>query len=208
MNYEVNGNKLYFLIAPARAGKSTYCRKWESEKAYRTEMIPDKPGGYDIHFKPRVVVNADSLRLAAHGNRWNGYMEGMIHAMNEIIIKKYLLMGYDVLVDETNCSLKAIKRILSIRNDAIPIILNISVQTCFDRAEATNQGDLIPVIQRMFKNLYEIWDKYRHARCSHGLGPHCDLCRGLGEFCLSQEKWNIIIDRIREEVESPNLRIV
>jgi hypothetical protein len=195
MNYEVNGNKLYFLIAPARAGKSTYCRDWERWST----------GSPNFHngARPRVVVNADSLRLAMYGQRWNGYMEGIIHSFNEIIIKKYLLMGYDVLVDETNCSINTIKKILAIRNDAIPIVLNTPISTCIRRAYDTNQEDLIPVIQKMFANLKKIWSQYAPMR-----EDFCMIYEDLGSFRMDQQKWNEIIDRIRPEVTSPELRIV
>lgn len=149
-------NLLLFTVAPARSGKSTWAKLWERYQD------PQTLAGKFPRTSPRVRVNADELRLAMHGCRYNGIMERLVHPFNEIIIDKYLNMGYDTLIDETSCSEYSIRKILAIREDATPIYIKASKEECYERARSSNQEDLIElgVIDRMFRNLRDTWNKY------------------------------------------------
>lgn len=183
-----NNSRLFFTIGAARSGKDFYLKKWLRERE-----------GNEI----RIPVHADSIRLSM-GHRYNDYVEGLVHAIKNLTIRSYLEMDdVWVVVNGTHTNECSIKEILSIRNDAIPIVLNTPIEKCLQRAHNTNQEDLVPVIKRMFDNLRSIWDKY--AREKHGW---CSYYEDLGEFCLEQDKWLQIVDRIRENVTPPNYRIV
>ena len=187
-------NRLMFLVAPARSGKSTYAKVWERYQDTQTlnGMFPKN--------NPRVRVNADELRLAMHGCRYNGIMERLVHPFNEILIDKYLNMGYDVLVDETHCSEHAIKKILAIREDAIPIYIKASLEQCYERAYSSGQPDLVElgVIDRMFRNLRKVWNTYYKKPEINGM-LQLDPPPWKPFEEATPEDFEYIVDRIREE---------
>ena len=128
--------RLFFTIAPARAGKSTFANKWVVSEGDN----------------PRVIVCRDDIRQAL-GHRWNSHVEHIVKATAHTMTETLLSRGFDVLVDETNCKWSAVEEILRIDPDAEPIWISYSHNECNERAIKTNQSDLILVISWMVESL-------------------------------------------------------
>ena len=134
----------------ARSGKSTVAKRWANyeinfEKGYY--KIASR-GLYDL---PRVIVCADDIRLSL-GFRYNWRLEDYVHCVKNTMIKS-LLYKHDVLVDGTHTTKGSIIALLNIDIDADYYRMDTSVEECCRRAVATGQDDLIPVIERMGKQL-------------------------------------------------------
>lgn len=146
--------KLYFTIGCPRSGKSTIAKLWQN---YLAEITPYE----HIHYYPssmntsklakRFIVRADDIRLAL-GHRYNTETEEFTQTVKHLMIKALLKQG-DVLVDGTHSTIKNIKKILYIDKNAIPAYIDTDILTCKSRAIATNQPDVIGIIDRIHNNL-------------------------------------------------------
>lgn len=116
---EVRKGELWYMIGLPRSGKSTFSSQWELEKP------------------KRVVVNADSIRLALHGNGFLLEKEPEVHHIVYITVKALLLQGYEVLVDETNYKpeLRQIWRELGGKGIYIPTPIDI----CLSRVKGSDE---------------------------------------------------------------------
>jgi len=123
------------MIGCPRSGKSTFCKEWVKEEPMR------------------IVVSGDDIRLATYGQRFNKLGENAVYHTLYVMIRALLLGGFTVLVDETNSSEMSITRILEIDSEAKPILIDTSEEVCIERAIATNQKDLIPVIKQIRRNI-------------------------------------------------------
>ena len=132
------GGKLFFLIGNCRSGKSTFCNQWAKEKVNR------------------VIVSADDIRMALYGKRYCKYAETMVFAIKHVMIRAHLSRGFDVIVDGTHSTSISIQRILEIDRHATPIRIDTPMETCIERAIATDQKDLISSIQRVNRQLQKI----------------------------------------------------
>lgn len=154
-------NKLYFLIGLPRSGKSTIAKEWQK---YEIDILNHKiyytGRTYPLDDNPRIVVNADAIRLALHGQPFIAEAEKTVHAIKEIMIKAYLLMGYDVLVDGTHTKIEHIDDLLYIRKDAEYLLIDTNINICKQRATDTNQEYLFKPIERMAANLQLLKDTY------------------------------------------------
>jgi adenylylsulfate kinase-like enzyme len=155
-------NKLYFFIGLPRSGKSTIAKEWQrygidilNHKMYHTGRTYALWGD-----NPRIVVNADAIRLALHGQAFIAEAEKMVHTIKELMIKTYLLMGYDVLVDGTHTKMEHIDDLLYIRRDAEYLLVDTDMNICKQRAIDTNQQYLFAPIERMAANLQLLKDTY------------------------------------------------
>ena len=131
-------SRLIVLQGNTRSGKSTYANRWARE---------------DIM---RVVINSDSLRLALTGQRYNYLAESVVFSMKYVFIRALLKQGYTCLVDGTNSSDISIQRILEIDPKAEFVLIDTPTEVCIKRAIDTHQEDLIPVIERIGKNIERI----------------------------------------------------
>jgi len=146
--------RLYFLIGLPRSGKSTIAKRWLNNEINITNYhcIVDKLA-CEISF-PRVVVNADRIRLAM-GHRWNGVVEPYVAATCDTMIRA-LLYDHDVLIDETHTSARSILRTLQISSIANWHFVDALPGVCQQRAIDTGQRDLTTVIGRMYTNLCKL----------------------------------------------------
>lgn len=126
---------LSFAIALPRAGKSSYGTSWAQEAPMR------------------AIVCADDIRRALTGSRFNPLTETMVFAVKHSMIRALLLRGYDVFVDGTHSSPESLLRLFEIDPDAQPILFNTPKEVCIERAIATKQRDLIPVIERIDRQI-------------------------------------------------------
>jgi predicted kinase len=140
----MNG-KITYLLGSTHSGKSTFCKTWLKES---------DPDG--LH---RVVVNADTIRLAIHGNRYNHYSEPLVFSAQYLMLKTHYLYGYHICFDETSTTDTSIKRILEIDPNATPIVFNTPPEICWQRAQANNQLDMYQVIQRHHRQLRKLLDE-------------------------------------------------
>lgn len=132
--------KLYFTIGAQRSGKSTLGRKWLRRECSLTGEADD---GY-----PRAMWDSDLLRLALHGERYNWETEPMVFAIKNYAIRALLATGSDVVCAGTHTSRASIRRLLEIRRDAIPVLIDTPEEECIRRAVKTDQEDLIPAIRK------------------------------------------------------------
>jgi tRNA uridine 5-carbamoylmethylation protein Kti12 len=97
------------------------------------------------------IVSRDALRLAVHGQRYEGAAEPLIRALDIYMVRALFGAGHEtVIVDETNYSPEA-RAHLEDPNWEIqwyPVLTHPDL--CKERAKATNQPDLLPVIDEMF----------------------------------------------------------
>ena len=145
--------KLYFLIGLARSGKSTVARKWENYKIDISDN--NKLTSMVLQDTPRIVVCADWIRLAMHGQPFAQEAEEIVHALKNMMARMYINNGYDVLIDGTHTADKSIKDLLRIDKKAIFYLCNTTAAECKKRAIMSNQEYLIEknVIDRMEKQL-------------------------------------------------------
>lgn len=97
------------------------------------------------------IVNADAVRLALHGKRYEGLAEDFVKAIRLVMVRALFLAGHDVvLYDETNFSREIRNRIRSTewRTVFVPVLTPPDV--CKERAIATDQPDLVRVIDAMW----------------------------------------------------------
>lgn len=174
-------SKLTVLCGLPRSGKSTFSRKWESE--------PDPDG------LTRIVLNCDQVRLALHGHRWIGKAEPMVHATYSVMINTLMLNPkLQILLDDTHTTVLSIRNVLNLDPDANFIYIHCEPEEARKRAIDTNQSDLIPVIDRMYNNLLNLY--------KYGIGED-----GLDNYRSKYENWlefGILtrsIPKIRAEVK-------
>lgn len=145
---------LYFTIGLPRSGKSTFVNEWVKAR-----------GPSD---RPRVFVSTDTIRLAVYNKRYDGECESMVHAITDIMLKHFLLLDFDVLLDCTNTTERSLERIRRFDPNATFIFVPTHPDICKDRAFECGHNDLVEkgVIDRMFNNLKHIyWNTSSLADC-------------------------------------------
>jgi len=119
--------KIVMTVGLPRCGKST----WTKEQ----KGVP--------------IVNPDSVRLAVHGERFNARKEGLVWWVVDTMIEALRHAGHDeIILDATNLEEK--RRLSYAENYELEyVIFDTPVEECKRRALATNQADLVEVIDRM-----------------------------------------------------------
>lgn len=138
---------LYFTIGLPRSGKSTFVNEWV------------KARGSDD--RPRVFISPDAIRLAVYNKRYDGQCESMVHAVTDVMIKHFIISGYDVLLDCTNTTERALERVRSFDPNACFYFITTGPEICKERAIKCGHNDLAEkgVIDRMARNLDNLWVK-------------------------------------------------
>lgn len=172
--------KISFTISPARAGKSTFVRKWLKET---------DPDGLN-----RVSLCRDDFRIAVYGERFCARREPEMHNIFDAAVRAlHNTSLYRIILDETNCSVKSIRSVFRLDIDAKPYFINTPIDICLERAYATNQPDLAEggVITRMFDNLVKL--------CNYG----CPGFAQINEYNeITEELIYQAVEDIREEVRN------
>lgn len=97
------------------------------------------------------VVNADSVRLALHGQRYQALAEPFVFAIREVMVRSLFNAGHDLVIyDETNYSRQARDKMKSKDWRTLYFEVPTSPEVCKERALATGQPDLLPVIDAMW----------------------------------------------------------
>jgi hypothetical protein len=197
-----NRGGLTIACGCARAGKTTFAKKWQSYEDHETlnEMynrrIFDHPS---LFLNPRVVVCMDKFRLALYGTRYNGYLEGLVSFLKPVILNWLLDSGYDVYSDGTNTTASSLKRLFQLDPNAKVVFFDTEPQICKERAAQTNQSDLVPIIDRMYNNLKQMWNNYCPTY-NFGMNKEFDL--------HDLDEWQRVFNKIRNEVKYEEPRIV
>lgn len=145
---------LFFFVGLPRSGKSTLAKQWLNHLYDISKgLCIDRKDNTSrvIDGNPRVVVCADSIRIALSGDRFNYLTEGFVHSIKHTMIRGFLRDGYDVLVDGTHTTKNSIMSLLSLDIDAMPCFMNTPINICKTRAVECGQQDLLPVINRMYE---------------------------------------------------------
>lgn len=149
---------LYYSIGCPRSGKSTIGRKWVKREVFidNNGGVLDSTGLNIWSDNPRIVVNSDAIRLAMHGQVYAREAEGYVAVTAEMMLRMFLVEGYDVYYDETNTSIESLRRVYRASKDAIPVIVPTLPSECKRRAVVTNQEYLFPVIDRCAEQMTEL----------------------------------------------------
>jgi predicted kinase len=105
------------------------------------------------------VVRRDDIRLAMHGQRFQKLAEPFVKAVSDVMIRSLFLSGHEVVIcDETNYSRAA--RDFHKSNDWHTVFYEVCTtpEICQNRAAATGQKDLIPVIADMWERREPLGD--------------------------------------------------
>lgn len=131
---------LLAMFGLPRSGKTTICKRLMRELG-------------------APVVNQDSVRLALHGHRYLGKAEPLVKAVTNIFIDTLFLTGHPLVIcDETNYSRAKRDTLKNPRWDTYFYEVPTTPEVCIERAIATEQPDLIPVIEEMWKRREDIGD--------------------------------------------------
>lgn len=97
------------------------------------------------------IVRKDAIRLALHGNAYIGLAEPMVKAISLIMVRSLFLSGHTVVIaDETHYSRAARDFMKSDAEwDTKFYFVDTSPEICKERAVATDQAYLLPVIDEM-----------------------------------------------------------
>lgn len=122
---------LLMTVGLPRSGKSTWARKT----------------GFP-------VVNPDSIRMALHGQAFYGPAEAFVWATAHLMVASLFRAGHAVVVlDATNVSCRRRDDWRSKEWNCGYVVFKASMELCIERARRNNQPDLIPIIERMHRNL-------------------------------------------------------
>lgn len=144
----VTTGHLHFMIGLPRSGKSTWATKWMRAPSRQVGGVPF----------PRVVVCADNIRLAVHGQRFNSRAEPTVHMIKDYMTVSLLDRGHDVLVDGTHTTKASLRRLMQIDPNATWTHIATPKDVCQERAVACGQADLVPIIERMGRQLQTLLD--------------------------------------------------
>lgn len=155
--------KLIAMVGLPRSGKSTIVRKLSMH-----------------HNAP--IVKKDDIRLALHGQRFTPSAEPFVQAIALTMIKSLFLSGHEwVIADETHYSKWARDQVRNGPWQTLFYHVDTGPSICKQRAIATDQEDLIPVIDRMFARFEPLEESEARYENYHCQCPDCaDAAYGHG----------------------------
>lgn len=99
-----------------------------------------------------VVISADELRYIVYNQRFWAEGEPLMWAVRDVMIKYFLSQGVNIIIDETNTTIKRRKPLIELAKKAgyvvIGYLLDYALSECIDRA-GEDRELLTPVIERM-----------------------------------------------------------
>jgi predicted kinase len=139
---------LIAMVGLPRSGKSTISRR-----------LADR-----LH---APIVKKDDIRLALHGQRYQLLAEDFIRAIGKVMIRSLFLSGSKIVIaDETHYSRAARDHVRDSGWDTEFYHVDTSPEVCIERAYATNQADLEPVIKEMWLR----WEPLKEDEPRYSLG--------------------------------------
>ncbi len=101
---------------------------------------------------PAAIVNPDAIRLAIHGQRFIAQAEPYVWLTARTMVESLFLAGHKtVILDATNTTHKRRNEWRNKNWEREYIYVDTPKNICIERAKASNQEDLIMVIERMDK---------------------------------------------------------
>lgn len=105
------------------------------------------------------VVRRDDIRLALHGQRYFSKAEPFVKAISDVMIRSLFLSGHNIIIcDETNYSRAARDFHKATGWRTVFYEVDTPPEICKHRAVDTEQLDLIPVIDDMYKRKEPLGD--------------------------------------------------
>lgn len=96
------------------------------------------------------IVRRDAIRLAVHGQRYEPAAEPLIKTLDIYMIRSLFLAGHEIVIcDETNYSRAARNHLRDEAWETVWYRVPTDATVCIERAYATEQYDLAPVIAEM-----------------------------------------------------------
>ena len=127
-------SNLILTVGLPRSGKST----WSMQQGY-------------------PVVNPDSVRLALHGQKFVIEAEPMVWSITRYMIKSLFIAGHEtVILDATNTTERRRNEWKSKEWDTFYRYFDTSKDVCIERARSIDYEELVPVIERMDKQLEKL----------------------------------------------------
>lgn len=124
--------KLIATYGLPRSGKTTICKQLSKEL-----------------WAP--VVNRDTIRLALHGHNYLGKAEPFVKAIGMVMVEALFLYGYPIVIYDETCFSRAAREALkSARWETYFYEVPTPPHICKERAIATDQAYLLPVIDEMW----------------------------------------------------------
>ncbi len=118
---------LILTIGLPRSGKSTWARE-----------------------QGHPIVSPDAIRLGLHGDAWNPLSEGFVWAIAKVMVRALFIAGHDtVILDSTNNTVHRRTEWKSKSWKRGYEIFFTPKDICLERAVATDQEHLVPVIEKM-----------------------------------------------------------
>ncbi len=123
---------LIATIGLPRSGKTTFC-----------QSMTDYP-----------VVNPDAIRMALGCYPFKAEREAEVWKHVKVFVDSLFAYGHDtVVLDATNCTALSHAKWTSDKYETIWVHIDTPILTCLNRANASGQLYLLPVIERMAANL-------------------------------------------------------
>jgi len=174
--------KLTILRGVPASGKSTYAK----------QFLIDNPD--------TVRVNMDSLRLMFRNETYDRKFEKLVKKSEIQVLEQCIRLGFDVIVDDTNLTLKRIDslinfvNVISCGNAEIEVItMNTHKDDCYNRNE--HRKNRVPV--NCMTDMFELFEKHYLSvdllLKARGI-KHTNINNNL----MSEE----LIDELREEADS------
>jgi predicted kinase len=96
------------------------------------------------------IVSPDAIRLALHGQRFVGQAESFVWAIAKNMVHALFIAGHQIVVlDATNGTKKRRDEWKSKNWFRIIAMVDTPKEVCIERAKATSDEEIIPVIERM-----------------------------------------------------------
>jgi len=153
------------LIGLPRSGKSTKAKAWLNYECNIRDGECIWGEGRLREPRPRVIVNADQIRLTLHGKRFWVEKEVEVWQLENFMLRYFFNAGYDVLADETHTSNASIMGVLRVDLHADYCLVDTPIEECKRRALACGHDDLVTrdVIDRMEAQ----WSAWKHDPKTH-----------------------------------------
>lgn len=96
------------------------------------------------------IVNPDAIRLALHGRRFIQETEGLVWVLARYMVEALFLSGHDsVILDACNTTQMRRDEWQSSRWKRLYVIMDVHAEVCRDRAIAVDDGEILPIIDKM-----------------------------------------------------------
>ncbi|TDI96954.1 MAG: ATP-binding protein [Deltaproteobacteria bacterium] len=133
---------MVILVGNIGCGKTTLSRKY-ADKKY-------------------IVVSRDGLRSMIDGDRYkfDVELESLVYDVETYAIELFLRSGYNIVVDETNTSLRSRRRLLMIAEDhnvqtLVHVLPGLNKKECVERRMKSNRG----YTKEKWEEIWNMFDK-------------------------------------------------